>query len=94
MLAILTDALYNVVFIVIMYEVWIYFQHFVFVFSLLFWGNKLLSFILSSWITLTDTAEYRFRTYHFICLNTVHSGVGDDLYQTSRGGDVWWRSIL
>ena len=43
---ILTDALYNVVFIVIMYEVWIYFEHFVFVFSLLFWGNKLLYFYL------------------------------------------------
>ena len=38
-----TDALYNVVFIVIMYEVWIYFERFLFVFSLLFWENKLLS---------------------------------------------------
>ena len=34
-----TDALYNVGFIVIMYKVLIYFEHFVFVFSLLFGGN-------------------------------------------------------
>ena len=47
---ILTDALYNVVFIVIMNEVWIYFERFVFVFSLLFWGNKLLSCYL--WTTI------------------------------------------
>ena len=34
-LLILTDVLYNFVFIVIMYEVWIYFDSFVFVFKLL-----------------------------------------------------------
>jgi hypothetical protein len=41
-----TDALYNVVFIVIMYEVGIFFERFLFVFSLLFWENKLLSYLV------------------------------------------------
>ena len=44
-------SLYNVVFIVIMYEVWIYFEHFVFVLSLHFRESKCYV-ILSYLVTL------------------------------------------